>query len=144
MILTSTKVWKLVLSGKICKLCVVHFESLRFYLVESNEQELCRKNPFGYWIFWSREACIFWLICVCEMCALVSEILSWPICVRRSCVWLLSTKCPQACSETKYEGKDQCSCIVPKAQTSHGCLDPYSRSRCCLIMHLPFLVTRLY
>jgi hypothetical protein len=140
--LTSTRVWKFVLSGKICKLCVVHFESLRFCLVELNEQRNCaRRILFDYWVFWSLEVCIFWLIFVCEMCALVSTILSWPICMHMSCVWLLSTECTQAYSETKYEGKDQCLCFVPEAQTSHRCLDPYGRSGCCLIMHPPFLVT---
>jgi hypothetical protein len=141
-ILTGTRVWKLVLSGKICKLCVVHFESQRFCLVELNEQRnYVGRILFGYWVLWSREACILWLIFVCEMCALVSAILSWPICMRRSCVWLLSTERTQAYSETKYEGKDQCLCFVPEAQTSQRYLDPYGKSGCCLIMHPPFLVT---
>jgi hypothetical protein len=76
-ILTSTRVWKFVLSRKICKLCVMHFESLRFCLVELNEQRNCAgRILFGYWVFWSHEACILWLIFVCEMWALVSAILS--------------------------------------------------------------------
>jgi hypothetical protein len=58
-----------------------------------------------------------------------------PICMRRSCVWLLIIECIHEYSETKYEGKDQWLCFVPEAQTLQRCLDPYSRSGCCLILH---------
>jgi hypothetical protein len=47
-ILTSTGVWKFVMSGKIYKFCVVNFESLRVCLVELHKQKLCRRKPFWY------------------------------------------------------------------------------------------------
>ncbi len=104
-------------------------------------EELCRKNPF--WLLSILESgSLYSLTNFCMRNVSVGFCNSvLPICMRRRYVWLLSTECTHEYSETKYEGKDQCLCFVPKAQTSHRCLDPYSRSGCCLIMHPPFLVT---
>jgi hypothetical protein len=88
-----------------------------------------------WWVFWSQEAYTLWQFLWMRDVNIGFYNSVLPICMRRSCVWLLIRECIQEYSETKYEGKDQWLCFVPEAQKLQRCLDPYSRLGCCLILH---------
>jgi len=89
------------------------------------------------------------LVLSCEFCEIQNMSFDFwnfvlSICISRSGVYLLIRECTPECLVTKCEGKDRWWCFVPEARKLQCCLDPYSRTGCCLVLHPLFFWLQLY